>query len=70
MSSIYLRKDGRWEARISLGSVNGKRQSRSFYGRTKEQAEKKLLGSYTFKMNSDTKLTGVIKQILDEHPKI
>ena len=65
MSSIYLRKDGRWEARISLGSVNGKRQSRSFYGRTKEQAEEKLFGSYTFKISSGiTNLT--VKELCEE----
>ena len=43
IGSTYLRKDGRWESRISLGSVNGKRQSRSFYGHTKEEAERKLM---------------------------
>ncbi|MBR6101911.1 MAG: site-specific integrase [Ruminococcus sp.] len=40
--SIYQRKDGRWEARLSLGFKNGKRQSRSFYGRTRSEAENKL----------------------------
>lgn len=43
IGSTYLRKDGRWESRISLGNVNGKRQSRSFYGHTKEGAESKLM---------------------------
>lgn len=42
--SIYLRKDGRWEARIFFGTdENGKRKSRSFYGKTREEAEHKLL---------------------------
>ena len=41
--STYLRKDGRWESRLSLGAVNGKRQSKSFYGRTREEAETKLM---------------------------
>lgn len=43
--STYLRKDGRWESRLSLGVINGKRQSRSFYGSTKEEAESKLLAA-------------------------
>ncbi|SEK40453.1 tyrosine-type recombinase/integrase [Ruminococcus albus] len=43
--STYLRKDGRWESRLSLGVINGKRQSKSFYGRTKEEAERKLIES-------------------------
>lgn len=41
----YLRRDGRWESRLSLGSINGKRQSRSFYGRTREEAERKLISA-------------------------
>ncbi|MBR1752966.1 MAG: site-specific integrase [Ruminococcus sp.] len=41
--SIYRRKDGRWEARLSLGTdKNGKRQSRSFYGTTREEANEKM----------------------------
>lgn len=42
MSKInaYLRKDGRFECRITLGSdKNGKKKSKSFYGKTKEEAE-------------------------------
>ena len=42
LGSTYLRRDGRWESRLSLGSINGKRQSRSFYGSTREEAESKL----------------------------
>lgn len=41
--STYLRKDGRWEARLSMSCINGKRQSKSFYGHTKVEAERKLL---------------------------
>lgn len=43
--SVFLHKDGRWEARLSLGVINGKRQSRSFYGRTKEDAEQKMFAA-------------------------
>lgn len=44
--SIYLRKDGRWEARISLGKdKHGKRKSRSFYGKTRDEAEYKVFVS-------------------------
>ena len=45
LGSTYLRRDGRWESRLSLGSVNGKRQSKSFYGSTREEAESKLIAS-------------------------
>ena len=41
--SIYKRRNGCWEARLSLGSdKNGKRQSRSFYGSTREEADAKM----------------------------
>ena len=50
--STYLRRDGRWESRLSLGKDgNGKRRSRSFYGSTREQAEGKLLSAI---MNNTT----------------
>ena len=45
LGSTYLRRDGRWESRLSLGSINGKRQSRSFYGSTREEAEGKLISA-------------------------
>ena len=45
LGSTYLRRDGRWESRLSLVSVNGKRQSKSFYGRTREEAEGKLISA-------------------------
>ena len=42
--NIYQRKDGRFEARVSLGKdENGKRHYRSYYGNTYEEAEIKLL---------------------------
>ena len=44
MANIYHRKDGRWEARIPLGSDEaGRRRYRSVYGKTREEAEYKLL---------------------------
>ena len=45
LGSTYIRRDGRWESRLSLGSINGKRQSRSFYGSTREEAESKLIST-------------------------
>ena len=42
--TIYKRKDGRWEARISMGKdENGKRVFRSFYGKSREEAEYKTM---------------------------
>lgn len=44
MNNIYHRKDGRWEARISLGTDDsGKRRYRSLYGRTREEVAYKLM---------------------------
>ena len=45
LGSTYLRRDGRWESRLSLGVINGKRQSKSFYGSSREEAEKKLIAA-------------------------
>ena len=41
--TTYKRKDGRWECRISLGSESGHKKFRSFYGKTKEEAEYKMV---------------------------
>ena len=41
--TTYQRKDGRWECRLRLGSENGRKKYRSFYGSTKEEAEYKML---------------------------
>ena len=41
--TTYKRKDGRWECRISLGSEGGHKKYRSFYGKTKEEAEFKMV---------------------------
>lgn len=43
--TVYKRKDGRWECRISMGkNENGRRVFRSFYGRNREEAEYKVMG--------------------------
>ncbi|MCR5718615.1 MAG: site-specific integrase, partial [Oscillospiraceae bacterium] len=40
---VYLRKDGRWEGRIPLGTgERGRRKYRSVYGKTREETEYKL----------------------------
>ena len=39
--NIYRRKDGRWEARISLGRKEGRTRFVSVYGRTKQEARAK-----------------------------
>ncbi len=41
-SKPYLRKDGRWECRASMGSRNGKRIYKSFYGNCPQEAEYKM----------------------------
>lgn len=42
--TTYKRKDGRWECRISIGKDdNGKRVFRSFYGKSREEAEYKAM---------------------------
>lgn len=40
--SIYRRSDGRWEAKVELGRVGGKRVRKSFYGKTRREVQEKL----------------------------
>ena len=43
MKNIYKRSDGRWEARVNLGKDDsGKNLFKSFYGKTKSEAHKKM----------------------------
>lgn len=41
--TTYQRKDGRWECRLSMGSMNGKRIYKSFYGNTAQEAEYRMM---------------------------
>lgn len=40
--SVFARPDGRWQARASFGYLNGRRDRRSFYGRTRLEAVEKM----------------------------
>ena len=39
---VFNSADGRWEARLDLGYLNGKRRAKSVYGRTRREAADKL----------------------------
>lgn len=43
--SISQLSDGRWQARIDLGHVNGKRVRKAYYGATREDAAQKLVSA-------------------------
>lgn len=40
--NIYQRKDGRYEGRITMEKVNGKRKYKAFFGRTSDEVMKKM----------------------------
>jgi integrase len=40
--TISQRKDGRWEARLSLGYEGGKAKRKCFYGKTRREAQEKM----------------------------
>ena len=40
--SIHKRSDGRWEARLNLGWIDGRRVRKSFFARTREEVAKAL----------------------------
>lgn len=47
--NVYLRKDGRWEARIySFDNISAKRTYRAFYGSTREEAAHKRLSALAY----------------------
>ena len=57
MATVYLRKDGRWEARLLIGrQENGKRKYMSFYDRSEEMVRYKLEKALK-EMESSRKLT-------------
>lgn len=65
--TVYKRKDGRWECRISMGKdENGKRVFRSFYGKSREEAEYKAMISHdhTEEEYALTKMT--VKELVTE----
>ena len=63
MRNVYMRKDGRYEARVSLGKdENGKRRYRSYYGNTAEEAEYKMLAV----QDMPTKNTGLTEMTVKE----
>ncbi len=45
--TIRKRADGRWEARVALGSVSGREKSKSIYGRTRRDVADKLRSAQT-----------------------
>jgi integrase len=42
---IGQRKDGRWEARVNLGIINGKRVRKSLFGKTRAEVQDKLIAA-------------------------
>ena len=60
--SISLRKDGKWQGRINLGTdINGKRKQKYFYGSTEKEVKKKLkdyfLSGEKYNANNIAKMT-------------
>ena len=68
---VYLRKDGRWEARLTIGKDEGyKRIYRSFYGETKEIAKQKR-ASELARLQPDWRVTEfTVKDVTLEYLKV
>lgn len=64
--TIYQRKDGRWECRISMGSINGKRKYKSFYGSTAQEAEYKMMISMHTEQSASTITEMTVKELAME----
>lgn len=65
--TTYQRKDGRWECRVSLGSDNGRKKYRSFYGKTKDEAEYKMAVAFQNNICDDKTVTEItVKELAIE----
>lgn len=42
ITNVYQRKDGRFEGRITVGRIGGKRQYKAFFGRTPDDVITKM----------------------------
>ena len=63
--NIYKRKDGRWEGRyIRLYDESGKAKYGYVYGKTYNDAKKKLLEKKAFLSNPSESLSGVLRCIV------
>ena len=57
MKNIYLRKDGRWEGRLSKGMNNlGKRTYNYFFGHTRQAVEIKMMNHLKKKLHLQLRL--------------
>ena len=43
ITNVYQRKDGRYEGRITIDRIDGKRQYKAFFGRTPDDVITKML---------------------------
>ena len=69
--NVYRRKDGRYEARISLGKdESGKRRYQSFYGNTRVEAEYKMLAAYEPQDNLYALTEMTVKELSLEYLRI
>ena len=64
--TTYQRKDGRWESRIPLGSVDGKRKYKSYYGSTKQEAEYKMMIDCQATQQTTALTEMTVKQLANE----
>lgn len=64
--TTYQRKDGRWECRVSMGSVNGKRLYKSFYGGTSQEAESKMMISMQTEQQQNVLTEMTVKELVAE----
>lgn len=66
--NVYQRQDGRWESRISVGKdENGKRKYRSFYGKTREEAEIKLMAACQSVNGEDILTEMTVAELITEY---
>lgn len=64
--NVYLRKDGRWEGRIYMPeNKTRKRKYRSFFGKTREEAERKI-SAYIAELKNTSSASATLGQVFSE----
>lgn len=54
ISNVYQRKDGRYEGRVTVGRIEGKRQYKAFFGRTADEVMRRMSDFRTNSLSTAT----------------
>ena len=65
ITNVYQRKDGRFEGRITVGRIGGKRQYKAFFGRTPDDVITKMT-DYRERLVETVAVCKTFSEVFDE----